>query len=159
VDRWVGLVIAATEANGDPRTLARWARLAAVSESSLRLYCYTAGVRPKPSLDFARLARLLRRTGNGLWEPAFHLDVADLRTLQALLARGGFRLHGERRARTVSNLIGRQRLLPTAGPALTALEARLRVVDLSVFPSVSSAVPVLWHMPVRRIVRAQSRRA
>ena len=131
VDRWIRMVVAVTEADDDPPTLGEWARLIAASEGSVRLYCYTAGMRPKASLDFARLLRVIRRSTDGEWAPALWLAAADARTLDALLARGGFRLRGERRARTVANLISRQRLIPAANPVLAVLAARLNQAPLA----------------------------
>lgn len=87
--RWASLVVRATDADFDPRTLALWGRCVGASVTTLRSRCRLAGVRTKASLDFARLLRAVTRSRATGSEVAIELDVYDLRTLRRLMCLGG----------------------------------------------------------------------
>ena len=89
VTRWARAVIAGSHSSVDPRTLTLWGRTIGVSTSWLRTWCYCAGAKPSNSLDLVRVMRLAadsERTGAIDLLNVF--DVADLRTIRALLHRG-----------------------------------------------------------------------
>lgn len=89
VTRWTRAVIAGSHSPVDPRTLTLWGRTIGVSTSWLRTWCYCAGTKPSNSLDLVRVMRLAsdcERTGTVDLLNVF--DVADLRTIRALLHRG-----------------------------------------------------------------------
>jgi ActR/RegA family two-component response regulator len=86
--RWAGYVLAATDAAADPRTLADWSRAVGVSRSVIVESCARIGAAPRDARDLARVLRLVRRVDEP-WAPETALDVADRRTLRALLVRAG----------------------------------------------------------------------
>jgi hypothetical protein len=73
------------------RTLADWAKLAGVSYTSLREICYLLHIRPHDARDFARVLRAVLRSSSDGWDPARFLDIADRRTMSALLEKSGLR--------------------------------------------------------------------
>jgi ActR/RegA family two-component response regulator len=85
--RWAQVVIQAIDAPADPKTLHGWGRSVGVSHGAIRNWCRTAHIRPKRSLDFARLLRAVIKQREGL-RPEDLLDVVDLRTLAHLLKMG-----------------------------------------------------------------------
>ena len=88
--RWTTVVLLVCASRTDVTTLSQWARMAGVSASWLRTWCYAAGVTPKASLDFARMLRLIVYASQmGDWDLLNLLDVADRRTLHRLFMRGG----------------------------------------------------------------------
>ena len=87
--RWIRAVLAAVQCSRDPRTLLAWSRSAGASRGTLKTWCQMINVRPKASLDLARLSRAIvqRRTYGLALENV--LDITDSRTLTDLLKRGG----------------------------------------------------------------------
>jgi hypothetical protein len=90
--RWTRIVEAVLRSATDVRTLDAWAHEAAVSESVIRVWCKTAGLSPKLTLDFARLLRIVVRGEGSPAQPFEVLDVTDERTMRRLLATGGITL-------------------------------------------------------------------
>ena len=120
VRRWAEYILSASEACEDPRTLAGWSRAIGVSRSVLIESCARLGVAPRDARDLARVLRLVRRVGEP-WDPDMALDVADRRTLRALLLRAG--LTGvalQSRPSPEQFLLG-QRFVPQTSPGLGAL--------------------------------------
>ena len=122
--RWAGYVMAATEAPSDPRTLADWSRAVGVSRSVLVESCARLGVAPRDARDLARVLRLIRRTSEP-WEPDTSLDVADRRTLRALLERAGLTGTYLRARPSVRQFLDAQEFLPQRNPGLAALRLLL----------------------------------
>lgn len=122
--RWAGYVMAATEAPSDPRTLADWARAVGVSRSVLVESCARLGVAPRDARDLARVLRLIRRTSEP-WEPDTSLDVADRRTLRALLDRAGLAGAYLRTRPSVRQFLDAQEFLLQRNPGLAALRLLL----------------------------------
>ena len=87
--RWTLHVIKACLAEDDLKTLADWAKAAGVSYTSLRESCYLLNIRPHDARDFARVLRAVLRSSSKGWDPARFLDIADRRTMSALLGKSG----------------------------------------------------------------------
>jgi hypothetical protein len=87
--RWALHVIKACLAEDDLKTLADWAKEAGVSYTSLRETCYLLNIRPHDARDFARVLRAVLRSSSNGWDPARFLDIADRRTMSALLGKSG----------------------------------------------------------------------
>lgn len=84
-ERWASIVVAVVDSQRDPKTLTGWSRDAGVSLSTLCERCHMAGVKPKPSLDFARVLRAVVQARLTGWHPENLLDVGERRTLIRLL--------------------------------------------------------------------------
>lgn len=122
--RWAGYVLAATGAPADPRTLADWSRAVGISRSVLVESCARLGVAPRDARDLARVLRLIRRTSEP-WEPETALDVADRRTLRALLDRAGLTGPLLLSRPSVRAFLDAQEFLPQRNPGLVALRLML----------------------------------
>jgi hypothetical protein len=83
--RWAIPVVKIVEAEADPRTLAEWAKCAGVSVGTLRNWCGTAGILPRPSLLFGRVLRATLRHSSALSSPEELLNIVDRRTLRKVL--------------------------------------------------------------------------
>lgn len=109
--RLVKFIRVGIDAEDDLKYLGRWARACAVSVSTLTETCDLAGI--TRAHDVRDLMRILRarikslQTGDPL--EAF-LDLADRRTLAALVERGGI-ADGSATA-TVAGILDRQKFLP-----------------------------------------------
>ncbi len=78
----------ARESENDFKTIDEWARTVGVSGGSLREMCRLLKIQPHDARDLARLFRAIHLAGpSGHFE--LMLDVADSRTLRALLDRVG----------------------------------------------------------------------
>lgn len=88
--RWARAVDVIIDSPMDPRTVASWGRVAHVSASAIRSWCFTAGITPRVSLVFGRLLRAVVLSERGLYRPENVLDTVDYRTLTRLLRFGGF---------------------------------------------------------------------
>lgn len=122
--RWAGYVLGATSAASDPRTLADWSRAIGVSRSVVIESCARLGVAPRDARDLARVLRLVRRADEP-WDPETALDVADRRTLRALLVRAGLvgsPWHGRP---TPLQLLARQQFVAQTNAGLAALRQML----------------------------------
>lgn len=122
--RWAGYIIQASEASTDPRTLEDWSRAVGVSRSVLIESCARIGVPPRDARDLARVLRLVRRADEP-WEPELTLDIADRRTLRALLDRAGLTGAASDGRPTPEQFLLRQRFVPQTSPALVALRQML----------------------------------
>lgn len=87
-ERWATCVVRAIDTEKDPKTLTAWAHAIGVSRSALCECCRLVRVSAHDARDFARLVRVVCRSGER-WEPEAFLDLADTRTLKKLLVRGG----------------------------------------------------------------------
>jgi hypothetical protein len=121
--RWAHCVLSVLDASSDPRTLADWSRIAGVSSGTLRDRCRAAGLRPKKSLDFARLLRAVA-SGSEDTEPWAALDVLHARTLRRLLDQGGV-IGANGRQVSVESYVARQQFVADRH-ALAAILAGLR---------------------------------
>lgn len=105
--RWATAVAKVAAAPSDPRTLDGWSDLVAASAGVIRAWCLLADVRPKPSLDLARLLRLVVR--NQLHCAEDCLEISDPRTMTRLLRMGGIPLaRHSRRPLSVEEFLARQ---------------------------------------------------
>lgn len=118
--RWAGHVLAATNAPSDPRTLADWSRAIGVSRSVLIESCARLGIVPRDARDLARVLRLVRRVDEP-WDPETTLDVADRRTLRAVLERAGLIGVDVHVRPTPQQFLARQRFVSQTNPGLAAL--------------------------------------
>jgi DNA-binding response OmpR family regulator len=105
IERWADVVIRAVQCHRDPKTLQAWARSIGVSFGALRMWCRIAGVKPKQSLNFARLLRavILHSQRGTRFEDS--LDVVDQRTLKKLLTCANVETFD---TMTVETFLGRQ---------------------------------------------------
>jgi ActR/RegA family two-component response regulator len=120
--RWADLVWRGAQATQDPRTLADWARQAAVSRSVLVEACVLCEIQPKEARDFMRLLRLVLLRTPLRGHPEAWLDVADRRTARKLLERGGFQDHRP----TLQQYLQGQAFVAKENPGMVALRALLR---------------------------------
>lgn len=118
--RWAGYVMAATNAPADPRTLADWSRAIGVSRSVLVESCARLGIVPRDARDLARVLRLVRRADEP-WDPETALDVADRRTLRALLVRAGLSGGAPRVRPTARQFLASQQFVEQTNAGLAAL--------------------------------------
>ena len=118
--RWAALILQASDAPADPRTLEEWARAVGVSRSVLIESCARLGVSPRDARDLARVLRLVRRV-EVPWEPVLALDVADRRTLRALFDRAGLDGATSGVRPTPEQFLRRQRFVAQTSPGLGAL--------------------------------------
>ncbi len=118
--RWAGYIIRASDAPVDPRTLDDWSRAIGVSRSVLIESCARLGVAPRDARNLARVLRLVRRVGEP-WDPDMALDVADRRTLRALLLRAGLTGVALTSRPSPEQFLLRQRFVPQTSPGLGAL--------------------------------------
>lgn len=122
--RWAGFIIGASDAPDDPRTLEEWSRAVGVSRSVLIESCARIGVHPRDARDLARVLRLVRRV-DAPWDPELSLDVADRRTVRALLERSGLNTTAPPGRPTPEQFLLRQRFVPQTSPGLGALRQLL----------------------------------
>ena len=88
--RWATYVLRACKATEDPRTLAKWARQAAVSYTTLCESCRLIDVRPRHARDFMRVLRLVIMPSFEPGQLASFLDISDRRTLETIVQNAGF---------------------------------------------------------------------
>lgn len=115
--RWGMAVAAMLDAPTDPKTIAGWSALLSVSPDTLRGWCRTADLRPKTSLDLARVLRAVHQAAQQQTVPERFLDAADVRTLGRLLKRANL---ARTASITVRDVVARQRFI-TNQAALTTL--------------------------------------
>lgn len=118
--RWASYVMAATDAPADPRTLADWSRAIGVSRSVLVESCARLGIVPRDARDLARVLRLIRRVDQP-WDPDTALDVADRRTLRALLVRAGLGSGAPHSRPTPREFLANQQFVTQTNAGLAAL--------------------------------------
>jgi ActR/RegA family two-component response regulator len=124
LNRWTSAVMQVVDAAHDPKTLEEWASLICVAPETLRSWCRTVGLCPKPSLDLARLLRAARLAAIQQAPLARFLDAADHRTLERLLAAGG--VADTRSIPSLDELLGRQHLI---GDAAVVAELRRCIAE------------------------------
>lgn len=127
LDRWARRVVEVVDARIDPVTMTHWGRHVHMSVGALRQLCRAAGVRPKTSLDLARMLRAVVWLQDQAWIPEAVLDCRDPRTLHSLLSRTGIPTDSLRNgaAPTPQVFLTRQPMLPQDGPHLHALHRTL----------------------------------
>jgi hypothetical protein len=127
LDRWARLIVEVIDARVDPVTLEHWGRHVHMSVGGLRQLCRVAGVRPKVSLDLARVLRAVVWLQEEHWMPEAVLDCRDPRTLRSLLSRTGCPadLSWSETALTLQGFLTHQSVLPRNGPHLHALRRAL----------------------------------
>lgn len=119
LDRWTKLVVDVIDAEADVATLAEWAQRVHMSVGTLREACRAAGIRPKRSLDFARVLRAVVQMRGHPWMPEAVLNCRDPRTLRALLFHTGCR--DGRDTLTLDEFLAHQTVVPRFGSHLPAL--------------------------------------
>lgn len=127
LDRWARLVAEVVDARADPVTLKHWGLHVHMSVGALRQLCRVAGVRPKVSLDLARVLRAVVWLKEERWLPEAVLDCRDPRTLRSLLSRTGCPadLGFSAAELTLQGFFSHQSVLPRGGPHLQALRRAL----------------------------------
>lgn len=88
-ERWARAVLGVVHCAYDPKTIIAWGHCVGASGGALRAWCRAAHVRPKASLDFARLLRAVIQSKGDTWDLNNILDIVDQRTLRHLLDRAG----------------------------------------------------------------------
>jgi DNA-binding response OmpR family regulator len=122
-ERWAHFVLGAIDAENDPKTVTRWARVVGVSRSVLSECCRLVHVAPQEARDFTRLLRAISHSGEQ-WQPETVLDLADVRTLRKLLSRAG--LSGPiGRTPTMPQFLEHQHWIPQTNPGMMALRSLL----------------------------------
>lgn len=88
-ERWAKVVLRLSRSRRDPRTLGDWAAMVNISASTIRTWCYLAGVTPRHSLAIARVLRAVALAQEFGCSPQDLLDIRDPRTLKRLLSKAG----------------------------------------------------------------------
>lgn len=122
-ERWAVLMLRTIDVEGDPKTLAIWARSIGVSRSALCECCRLMHVSPHHARDFARIMRVIHRSG-GTWQPEALLDLADARTLKKLLTRAGLARPGLATP-SLAEFLECQQWIPKTNPGLVVLRGLL----------------------------------
>lgn len=91
IDRWAWYVLRGAVAEGDLKTLPKWATEVAVSTSVLRDTCKTVQVMPHDARDLMRALSSMFRGSQLDCDPSMLLDFADIRTLRHFQKRAGRR--------------------------------------------------------------------
>lgn len=133
-DRWAHAVMALVPSPDDPRNLESWGRFIGVSRGALRMWCQAADMRPKESLDFARLLRAVVLAQGRTWDPANYLDIVDTRSMARLLERGNLPRSAMRTPPGVFDFILKQRIVQRAElreRLMALLERHLPKVELN----------------------------
>lgn len=120
-ERWACLVLWATDAPGDLKTLAAWADHVGASESTLVGLSDLLHIVPRDGRDFMRLLRALARTHGHVRHLEATLSIADPRTYRAMLLRAGLGGYPETGVLSLNDFLRAQRLIPGAHPVLAAL--------------------------------------
>jgi hypothetical protein len=125
-DRLAKAIVVATHSSTDLRTLTAWGASIGVSRGALRVWCRTAGVQARATLDFLRILRAVIQSKDSPWNLLNALDVVDERSLDRLLIRGDLvQFRRSTRSPTLDEFMTRQRFLEN--PALLeAVSRRLR---------------------------------
>ena len=125
-ERWAYLVLRLCEAQRDVKTISQWARLAAVSRTSLTDTCRLLNIKPHDARDLARLLRAeLNSAATGAPAHSF-LNISDSRTLKAMWTRCGA-IQG--RVDNAMTFLERQQFVPLDNPGICALRLLLSVGD------------------------------
>lgn len=122
--RLAEFILRGAEVGGDVRTVSGWARAVGASSSSLRQCCRLAGVKPKDARDFTRVLGALQRADKSD-RLSVVLDVADPRTLSALLSRAGIADQQAQQAAAVETFLEQQSFIPSHCPAVGRIRSLL----------------------------------
>ena len=122
-ERWGLMVIAASRAERDLKTLQDWASFVGTSYTLLAELCRLVHVRPTDARDLARVLRVIVQAPAHKYSLECLLDVSDRRTLRALLRRAG--LSGWPPGHHISALefLRSQRFVDRDNPAMHLLES------------------------------------
>ncbi|MGE3841560.1 MAG: response regulator [Vicinamibacterales bacterium] len=120
-ERWARYVLGACQADGDCRTVPKWARAVGVSRSSLAETSRLLGIRPREARDLMRLLRALIQARRHGCSPQVFLDVSDSRTLRALLTKGGLASGVKTESLVLSEFLLLQRFVDPANEGLRVL--------------------------------------
>lgn len=110
-ERWALLVLKGCDADGDPKTLDDWASCAGVSYTSLTECCRILSISPHDARDLTRVLRAVRQARVLDCSVEALLNVADRRTLKALMARAGLDDRLDVRDVSVDEVLTRQRFV------------------------------------------------
>lgn len=111
-------------ANRDLKTLGAWADHIGVSVTMLRQACYLAHVPPHDARDFVRVLVAVVRAQKMGCDLDLLFDIADSRTLHALLIKAG--LAGRTANASVGEFLARQQFVPTGHEVLRLLREALK---------------------------------
>ncbi len=121
-ERWAHAVLAVCEADGDPRTIEEWARLAGMSNTTLGELSRMLGMAAHDARDFSRMLRAVVKAHRGRCSPIVFLDIADERTMRSLFRRAGV---NSLSTATVEAFLSVQTFVDPAHPALWLLRVLL----------------------------------
>ena len=108
------------------------------SESAIRQWCRSAGVRPKAALDFARVLRAVVLSQGRAWDLYNLLDVVDERTMRNLFLRAGMpELLGASEPPDTARYLAKQRFVRNA----VALQAVTSLLDADATPEGEGPAP------------------
>jgi hypothetical protein len=105
--RWAAIVATVVFSDHDPAGLEDWAYLCHLQVRTIRQTCALVGVRPKHSLEFARLLRVTRLCGRRGARPCDLLAMHDLRTLRKFAEGAGIDVYSSN-VLSVIEVINRQ---------------------------------------------------
>lgn len=87
-DRFAVYVVSMIDCDHDLKTIARWAKHANASGSTIREHCRLVQIKPQSARDFGRVLRAVCQSGH-TWLPETVLECSDVRTLQKLMKCAG----------------------------------------------------------------------
>lgn len=119
--RWASLIIKAVTSKDDIKTVSICARSAGVSRTTFCETCQMLGVLPHDARDLARFLRALINAQK-FGEPiAVWLDVGDVRTLESLMSRAGFKSHVLSPTLRIDEFLRQQAFIDSQNPAIVRL--------------------------------------
>jgi CheY-like chemotaxis protein len=122
-ERWAGYVLGGCRSQFDLRTVGVWARVLAVSRTTLSETCRLIHVKPKDARDFARVFRAVVRSIRRGTPPEVQLSVSDLRTLARLTQSSTIDLAVAADASTMTQFLRDQQFIEDDNPGLVAFRA------------------------------------
>jgi len=128
-ERWARYVYVACHADTDPKTLRAWARMSAVSASTLCECCRLIGLKPHDARDFARVLRALMQSSLLKCPPDALFDVSDRRTLRLLSRRAGTALDRYKTMPATDTFMNRQTFVDLDNAGIRALRVLLNAGD------------------------------
>ncbi len=123
--RWAAVIVKTIDANDDPTTLHKWARVVGASPGAIRNWCRTAGLSARCSLKFARLLRAVVRNHDRRGAEEL-LDCVDKRTLTKLLNLGNSAARHSELPATLEEFLECQRWI-TSSIAVRAVRSELHI--------------------------------
>ena len=124
-ERWAMKVLRGCGADHDLKTLAAWATEAGSSYSSLCETCRMLDIQPLAARDLMRVLRAAVQSRNLRCRVADLLDVADRRTLRALMARAGVDPRRYGHEISIDQFLASQHFVAPRNAGLTMLRAML----------------------------------